>query len=62
MSVIDMNDLSYVAKIKSNIMNIYWQLSQENLCTKNEAAQDIISVISDIIELESNLQTKIISK
>lgn len=59
MNEIDMNDLSNIAKIKSNIMHIYWQLLQENYCTKDEAAQDMIPIIADIIELENKFQIKV---
>lgn len=61
MKEIDMNDLSDVANIKSKIMKMYWLLSQENGCTKAEIAKDIRFIIRDIIQLESNLQDKIIS-
>ncbi|WP_339246974.1 hypothetical protein NST58_06845 [Paenibacillus sp. FSL R10-2796] len=57
---VDMNDLSRVASIKSKMMSVYWQLKQQNGCTKGEASNDILSVIEDVIELENTLQSKII--
>lgn len=62
MMEIDMNDLSNLAIIKSKIMSVYWQLNQENGCTKGEASNDILSVIQDIIELENTLQSKAVTQ
>lgn len=61
MMEIDMNDLSNVANIKSKIMNVCWQLNQENGCTKVEAVKDVLCIIEDIIELENALHSKLIS-
>jgi hypothetical protein len=58
----NMNDLSSIAKIKSKLMDVHWQLTQENLCTKNEAAGDVLSIISEVIELENRLQSDLILK
>lgn len=60
MMEIDMNDLSNVASIKSKLMFVYWQLNQQDGCTKEEASNDVFSIIEDIIDLESILQSKII--
>lgn len=56
MVLVDINDLSLIAKVKSDLLFTIGQLENENeVCSKTEAAGDLRKIVLDIYELEKGM-------
>ncbi|MEK5415914.1 hypothetical protein [Paenibacillus sp. FSL L8-0708] len=53
---IDLNDLSFAAKLKSDLMILLWDLEKESLPQQENFLDEFRSVIGEFIEFESILQ------
>ncbi|MEK3867922.1 hypothetical protein MKX34_11945 [Paenibacillus sp. FSL R5-0636] len=53
---IDLNDLSFAAKLKSDLMILLWDLEKESLPQQENFIDEFRSVIGEFIEFESILQ------
>ncbi|WP_438497994.1 hypothetical protein [Paenibacillus sp. IHBB 3054] len=62
MREIDLNDLSYAAKMKSDLMYLLWRLEQENLPNQKIFKEELRVIVGEFIEFESNLQESFLAK
>lgn len=56
----DINDLSLMAKLKSDLLFTIGQL-ENNVCSKEEAASDLRKIAVDIYELEKGMSDSFFS-
>lgn len=57
MREIDLNDLSFAAKLKSDLMYLLWRLEHENHCSGESLLSDFRITVCEFIEFESFLQS-----
>lgn len=55
MKQIDMNDLSFAAKIKSDVMYVLWSVETESVLSKERIVEELQDIVAEFIEFENSL-------